>query len=825
MPRQTKPGGVQQMPLQFPMGGLSTVTGFAGQPPDTTPDCLNVMPFDPGSGRGRGGQRAGVSRVQTAYAPGFPVQMLMQADLTQLTPPGLTGFQPTGSNLETTMNWNSAFGGSAFNALEAGTPWIAWGDDTKVANVIFADNTATQDSTNFALSNAQVFGTSADFLNAVFLACGSTVTGATRSISARREGSTAPAGAWGPTYCASLLCDVTQGWSVDPVANSRAYLVFVGDGGGTSPGKVGAGIALRDNQYLEFVTVADNAAPVVASTIDLVQQFNEIYPSAPGGPLTALSSAGFTFVTVTLCKQTATSGNTYLASVSVTLDSQQYTWTVLSSFTDQTVATLTTAEQGGVQDSIVFALDCPGTLMDGYFQLSTVQQATIGSTISTGYGRLIELVEVQGGNLYSGQLGALAESTGGNGIFNPYLIPSACYGQGQAFIVDGTNTWCLTLSTNTVAAFTAGSGLGTLPAGCRIAVMWRDRLVLCNQAGSEQDIYASRQGVYNDWNYGQPDAQSAWALNASNIGGHVGQPVYCFAPCSDDVALIGCSSSTYKMSGDPASGGTITNLSTSVGVFGQNSWAMSPKGVVYFVGTGGFYRWHTAMSGLYGEMAFENLSDKKCPQFFQQLNRATQNVFVEWDRDKHGCWIFVCPTNFAPGKCLWFDELSESFWPMEFPAGIAPTAVEEIDADAATGVTARCVLLGGADGYLRKVDYASLTDDGTGISSYIHIGPRPLADAFHQGIIQSMEFILAGDLGAAPINLAWSLQVADSPEGAYDAASMVTQGTFTTGGRQPKSLQRARGNAVDLYLSNAAAGSTWAFERAALTVMYGGMNR
>jgi hypothetical protein len=89
-----------------------------------------------------------------------------------------------------------------------------------------------------------------------------------------------------------------------------------------------------------------------------------------------------------------------------------------------------------------------------------------------------------------------------------------------------------------------------------------------------------------------------------------------------------------------------------------------------------------------------------------------------------------------------------------------------------------------------------------------------------------MEFILAGaDQGSDPIHLAWSLQVADSPEGAFDAASMVTQGTFTAGGRQPKSLQRARGNAVDLYLSNAVSGSTWAFERAALTVMYGGMNR
>jgi hypothetical protein len=131
------PGVVQ---LAFPTGGLNAVAGYAQQPPGTTPDCVNVMPFDPAAGRGRGGQRAGVSQVNVANVPGGgPVQLLLQVDLVQSLPSGLTGFAATGPNLETSFVWPVAFGpneGAAFNSLEAGTPWQTWVDNTLLANAL-----------------------------------------------------------------------------------------------------------------------------------------------------------------------------------------------------------------------------------------------------------------------------------------------------------------------------------------------------------------------------------------------------------------------------------------------------------------------------------------------------------------------------------------------------------------------------------------------------------------------------------------------------------------------------------------------------------------
>lgn len=62
---------------RFPVGGLNEITAFEDQPGDSTPDAQNVRPFDPGTGRARGGQRPGLSRHINARVSGAnPVQCL-----------------------------------------------------------------------------------------------------------------------------------------------------------------------------------------------------------------------------------------------------------------------------------------------------------------------------------------------------------------------------------------------------------------------------------------------------------------------------------------------------------------------------------------------------------------------------------------------------------------------------------------------------------------------------------------------------------------------------------------------------------------------------
>lgn len=75
------------MELKFPKQGLHT--GFSGeqQPPDTTPACKNVRPFDVEEDRVRGGQRPGLVLAYSTQVVGdHPVIEMCQINTTYIEP-------------------------------------------------------------------------------------------------------------------------------------------------------------------------------------------------------------------------------------------------------------------------------------------------------------------------------------------------------------------------------------------------------------------------------------------------------------------------------------------------------------------------------------------------------------------------------------------------------------------------------------------------------------------------------------------------------------------------------------------------------------------
>lgn len=63
--------------LLFPTAGLVRRSGYQQQAPYSTPDCLNVRPFDPLEGRERGGSRPGLKKsFATVFGGGNPIQSL-----------------------------------------------------------------------------------------------------------------------------------------------------------------------------------------------------------------------------------------------------------------------------------------------------------------------------------------------------------------------------------------------------------------------------------------------------------------------------------------------------------------------------------------------------------------------------------------------------------------------------------------------------------------------------------------------------------------------------------------------------------------------------
>ena len=60
----------KEMELVFPLKGIDDGWAFGRQPPGTTPDALNISPFDPIDSRARGGQRWGISKYYSALHNG-----------------------------------------------------------------------------------------------------------------------------------------------------------------------------------------------------------------------------------------------------------------------------------------------------------------------------------------------------------------------------------------------------------------------------------------------------------------------------------------------------------------------------------------------------------------------------------------------------------------------------------------------------------------------------------------------------------------------------------------------------------------------------------
>ena len=64
--------------MPWPVKGLVESTGYETQPKGTTVDCQNVRAYDPGTGRSRGGQRAGLTKYSSARTADGKVQDISQ---------------------------------------------------------------------------------------------------------------------------------------------------------------------------------------------------------------------------------------------------------------------------------------------------------------------------------------------------------------------------------------------------------------------------------------------------------------------------------------------------------------------------------------------------------------------------------------------------------------------------------------------------------------------------------------------------------------------------------------------------------------------------
>jgi hypothetical protein len=467
----------------------------------------------------------------------------------------------------------------------------------------------------------------------------------------------------------------------------------------------------------------------------------------------------------------------------------------------------------GVSDGVKkFAIVMQAQLGAGHLvKLDDVSLVTSGAGIITSTTRTTSLVVVQGGNVYQSDSPLTTKPTlvtGGTAVFSAYRKVTMVQWHTKVILIDGkADVQVLDLPTRTVSTLTATGGKGAVPQRCSVVAVWRDRLLLANAPGDEQNIFASRSGDILDWQYGLADAQSAWSLNATSNAAKIGQPIYALIPFHDDTLLIGCDHSVYRSEGDVAAGGDIVTLSDSTGILNADGWTIDEGGAVYFLGTGGFFRTGGTGGGLV------NLSDTSLPLTMSAVGRDTL-LTCQWDRDKHGCYIFLTPRDGeSQGTHLWYDARLKGFWDMQFPVAHGPACAILFDGDARDD---RTIYLGGWDGFIRKLD-GSTTDDGTTIASEIWLGGLVPFSMFDQAIWMGLELFLGHDAGGT---LAWELYAgSDAYTAQQSAATIAAVDVSAVRGRAPRSQQRARGNTFYVRLFGT---GFWEFERALATVAYGG---
>jgi hypothetical protein len=429
-------------------------------------------------------------------------------------------------------------------------------------------------------------------------------------------------------------------------------------------------------------------------------------------------------------------------------------------------------------------------------------------------GRLVFLVAVSQGNVYSAQAGATSwtAATNTTGRTPPLVytgqVMSAVVNQ-QVFFADGSNWVFYQPSDNTVHTWTASAG--TLPVDSnnntpRLICTWRGRIVVSGLLNDPQDIFASAVTAPANWDYSGattvPGANSisavspatAWNLSASPVG-LVGDVVTALIPWSDDVLIIGGDSSIYALNGDPQAGGQLDRVSDSIGIAWGKAWCKGPDGTTYFFSN---------RTGIYAmEPGGKPVRiSQQIEQLVNTVDTGANTIQLAWNDRFQGFHCFITPTASAQATThLFWEQRTGAWWQDSFANNNHnPTAVCPFDGNTATD---RTVLVGGWDGYVRAIDPTAATDDGTAISSSVLIGPLVTKD-LDEILLKDLQAVLGETSGS----VSFAVYVGASAEKALNTTPVAT-GTWAAG-RNLTNLVRFSGHAVYVKITST---NAWAMEQ------------
>jgi hypothetical protein len=250
------------------------------------------------------------------------------------------------------------------------------------------------------------------------------------------------------------------------------------------------------------------------------------------------------------------------------------------------------------------------------------------------------------------------------------------------------------------------------------------------------------------------------------------------------------------LKGDPAAGGTLSNISRNVGVVADKAWCKAGDAIFFL-----------AADGLYSMMAdgrdLKNLSGDRLPVELEEVDTSTVDVMLGYNHNDYGVYLFLEGEDYH----WYYDLQAGGFWPFTLGKTVEAIYLSDgkmvIEDDAGEYWTAE-----GDD------------DDGTDIQSHLLIGPLRAGRGAEYGMITALHGIVQTTGG-----LTWSIIVGDTAEGvaedAKDAVESYLENDFDSadahvfasgtwsGGRSYMSYPRSRGMWQVLWLRS---DDPWAYE-------------
>lgn len=447
--------------------------------------------------------------------------------------------------------------------------------------------------------------------------------------------------------------------------------------------------------------------------------------------------------------------------------------------------------------------------LDGASSANPIQDIISWTTVPTSAGaattfntRTLTNMSVCAGTVQTFTGSAFATVTNGSGALSstaPVIFSAELFG--KIYFADGVNHKYYDPSTG-MQTWSAASG--TFPASGanypRLICNWRSRIVLSGLRGDDQNWFMSALGDATDWNYlpDEPSPTDAVAGNACHAGKSP-DIVTSLVPLTDDLLLLGGDHSIWQLSGDPMAGGRIDCLSSVTGMPFGRPWANGPNGVLYFMGTkGGIYR-------LTPGQGPERLSGERVEAAIDAVNLDDTIVRAAYDDKTQGVHFFLTPMDGTSAATHYFYDIrQDAFFADSFAdVNMNPKAVCTIDGDEPGD---RCLVLGGFDGRIRKIDYEALSDDTEAIDSYVWIGPLK-ADEGTKVRLNELRGTLDLDSDSAYYEVYGSVGAQE----AYERGQKFHSGVWAPG-RNWSDCRRASGTAIYIKVGNSDYNATWSYE-------------